>query len=887
MHIKAPRVRNATARLAASWRSHPRFRLGAPLAVIALTAVAVVSLLPGGQPTAGRGSPGSRGSYGGQPGTPRGGLTLSGTGAPARLTGQGQSGLPGPLAQRPVTLLTGDMVRLTPVPGGRSVVSVTPPKPGRGAAADTFASTFADTFEIGGDVYAVPGDALPYLGSRLDPRLFDVSYLQRAGYASLTALPLSITWQHRTHPAIPGVSAPAAGLQTTGSISVSSASVFGRALTRWHTTGGGALAQVKKIALGRAPGTGPPAGAQAAATGAQAAATEAQALAGGPLRAAPAVPISAMSVPEGTKLFTLTVNAIDTSGQPGNAVIAIQNLDSFRRYYSISSITPGQPLSVSVPSGPYAIEAVVYDTTQQFPGIPENLAFVSVPQVNVSSDTVTTVDARQAKPITITVPDATAVPALAGMLFTRLSADHNGLQNAVFMFGPGITSILPPVHMYAAPAPPPRTGSLSFADSWELTPPDSGLGGVDPPYSYSLDFASADGVPATLSRTLTLADLATVHDSFASSVPASSPYSNAYFNATPFHPWSTLGLSLTPGFSGNPVPAQRTDYFSGSASTVWALQSQIAQYPAPAIFGPYRTFRSGDDLSLTWGASPSVPAPEWQSTGLPAGSSNSVPGDSPVAKLTWSYICPVCRQGDVMEFNVPFSGDSDLTHTESWFGFGSGVFASSAGPPTDAVKFYRNGILTQLASRSGGMFPMLPGKASYAIDWASTIPVLWTQLATSVHSVWTFTSARPAAPDRLPRFELCTPDTTQACSFVPLVFASYDFGANLQGQVPAPGTETFTLTGYHQANEQAPPVTRASVQVSFDDGATWSPAGSVTSLGGGRFMVTVTQPAPSATSGYASFKVKLADAAGDTLTQTITRAYALSGTAAASRGTSR
>jgi hypothetical protein len=120
-------------------------------------------------------------------------------------------------------------------------------------------------------------------------------------------------------------------------------------------------------------------------------------------------------------------------------------------------------------------------------------------------------------------------------------------------------------------------------------------------------------------------------------------------------------------------------------------------------------------------------------------------------------------------------------------------------------------------------------------------------------------------------FEDCSPEVTRTCSFVPLVFAGYDFGAGLTGQVPAGGTRTFTVTAFHEAGDHGPKVTRASVQVSFDDGTTWAPA-RVTSLGGGRFRVAVAQPG---TSGYASVRVSLTDAAGDTLRQTITRAYAL------------
>jgi hypothetical protein len=767
----------------------------------------------------------------------------------------------------PLTLVTGDTVRMTPAPDGRAVVSVTPPEPDGGPPV----SSTAHTFQVGGDVYSVPDYALAHLGSLLDPRLFDVSYLRRAGYADLDALPVSISWRQASHSDVPGLTSPRTGTTTTGSVSLASARAFGRALSDLSrsTLGGAggaarspaakALSQVTKITLAPLPAAG---------------SRQPGAAPQDPGAVAPAVPLSSSAAPAGTPLYTLTVNPVGRNGRPGFAVVYVQNLKDLDRYYSINVVTAGDNLDVSVPAGPYGVEAIVFGLDEQT-NLPENIAFVPVPQVDVAHDTMLTVDARKAEPVEVSVP-RDAAPEVATMAFARSSADGSGLQDFVFTFGPGIVSALPPVHMFAVPTPAPRLGSLGFAHAWELVPPDSGLGGeVSPAYTYSLDFASADGVPSTLSRTLREEDLAAVHDRFAASVPGS-----AWYEAAPFHSWSTLAYALWPTFFDFPVPTERTDYFGGSEGTVWAQSMQrvpLSDYIPPAVFGPYRTFQPGEEVTVTWGASPSVPAPERQSRGLPLPGSAEVNG----RKTTYSYVCAACRQGDLMTFNVPMSGDGDPTHTASWFGMGSGVLASGSGGPTDSVRFYRNGTLTQISGGSGQVLPMLPERASYTIDWTSTVPVSTTRLSTSVRSVWTFTSARPTRPDRLPAHQLCAPDSTRDCAYVPLVFASYDFGANLSGEVAAPGTRTFTLTGYHQFGEDGPAVSRATVEVSFDDGATWSPT-RVTGLGGGRFRVSVDQPDPSATTGYASFRVRLADTAGNTLEQTVTRAYALSGPAAGS-----
>ncbi|WP_327085408.1 S8 family serine peptidase [Nonomuraea sp. NBC_01738] len=87
---------------------------------------------------------------------------------------------PGPDVSRTVTLITGDRVslvgdaiRIAPGPGRKSV-------------------TFG-TEKVGGRLRVIPGDALPLLGGRVDPRLFDITTLLAFGYDDRRAdLPLIV-----------------------------------------------------------------------------------------------------------------------------------------------------------------------------------------------------------------------------------------------------------------------------------------------------------------------------------------------------------------------------------------------------------------------------------------------------------------------------------------------------------------------------------------------------------------------------------------------------------------------------------------------------------------------------------------------------------------------
>jgi subtilisin family serine protease len=94
----------------------------------------------------------------------------------------------GPLSTHTVTLITGDVVQLTTLPGGRHSVAV---DAGRSASRGRY--VFA---EQDGHVQVVPEEAIPYVASgQLDRNLFDVTALVAQGYddASSKDLPLLLS----------------------------------------------------------------------------------------------------------------------------------------------------------------------------------------------------------------------------------------------------------------------------------------------------------------------------------------------------------------------------------------------------------------------------------------------------------------------------------------------------------------------------------------------------------------------------------------------------------------------------------------------------------------------------------------------------------------------
>jgi hypothetical protein len=91
-------------------------------------------------------------------------------------------------------------------------------------------------------------------------------------------------------------------------------------------------------------------------------------------------------------------------------------------------------------------------------------------------------------------------------------------------------------------------------------------------------------------------------------------------------------------------------------------------------------------------------------------------------------------------------------------------------------------------------------------------------------------------------------------------------GESLHGSTHA-GQQTVQLSAGHLQLAQGPRVTRASLSVSFDGGKTWHPA----RLTGHNGSYTATFTAPAGV--RVSLRASAADAAGDTITETLPGAY--------------
>jgi hypothetical protein len=160
--------------------------------------------------------------------------------------------------------------------------------------------------------------------------------------------------------------------------------------------------------------------------------------------------------------------------------------------------------------------------------------------------------------------------------------------------------------------------------------------------------------------------------------------------------------------------------------------------------------------------------------------------------------------------------------------------------------------------------------------------------ARTVESEWTFTTGKPTNgfPYRPPTgsgvhcgtwdtyTKLGRPDNG-SCEPNKQLYLSYDLDLRLDNTLPAGRTHEIKISGYHHSYLSSDPeLTSLKLSVSYDDGATWQPVQTRKS-GRSEYTAVLNHPRLQNTTGAVSLRTEGVDAAGNTLKQTIKRAYGL------------
>jgi subtilisin family serine protease len=178
--------------------------------------------------------------------------------------------------------------------------------------------------------------------------------------------------------------------------------------------------------------------------------------------------------------------------------------------------------------------------------------------------------------------------------------------------------------------------------------------------------------------------------------------------------------------------------------------------------------------------------------------------------------------------------------------------------PNDVVstQLYAGDRLLADTTAPIGTFPAVPGPATYRLTSRQQRSTPWWQYSTDVRTTWTFTSATPESGRQL----------------LPLLQVGYGLQLDITNRAAAGLLNTFTLDVGHQPGVDGPGIKTVHAWVSYDDGAKWQQIPLVP-LGNGKVLATV--PQPKLASGAVSLRVSATDTAGNSIDQTILRAYGL------------
>ncbi|MGW4732157.1 S8 family serine peptidase [Streptomyces shenzhenensis] len=331
----------------------------------------------------------------------------------------------------------------------------------------------------------------------------------------------------------------------------------------------------------------------------------------------------------------------------------------------------------------------------------------------------------------------------------------------------------------------------------------------DTDYLYDLVRTWKDRITTDLVYAPRTAQLARVETSFRN--PAGR---EVYENRYDVHPWTGYRVGTN---RLSTAGAHRTDYVTTDNAFSWVEEGelQLMSYSASA---PVR---------------------------YPAGRTTDVEWFGPVVRprINSGVAAPV-RKGDEIDVTLPSWGDSGGNHV-NWTPFGSA-------DTTQQTRLYRDGTL--VAEGGAGLNTAVPAqRAGYRlVHEATRTATAAFPYSTATRTEWTFASARPRGKE----------DGEQ----LPLIQVDYALPTSDDGKATA--DVTLLVTPVHVDGGPHAALRTSKVQLSYDDGATWTTA-RLRHRGDGTVSVALDAPASAR---YLTLRVHAADSRGNTVTQTVVRA---------------
>ena len=540
---------------------------------------------------------------------------------------------------------------------------------------------------------------------------------------------------------------------------------------------------------------------------------------------------------EGGTRHKLTITASDLAGKPDNGGMVLVSDVVNSSLFAAQGVFRDGAATFSVPAGRYW---AVGDFMQASGSVFTENRVAVLPQFTVSGNTtVHLAEGAASSQMTMATPR----PATAEDSNFEIRRPSRSGPVQFFAFSDtGISLWVSPTRQR------PSVGRLQTFTAQQLVSPTSAPG---TPYEYTLAYQGPAGIVPGQHHLVRAASLATIDARYFQDVSTNGAEVRYGMFPGQLH---DLQFESTNYFQ---LPRRQTEYLSGNPAISYF--SQILQcYPSTPCLGgqndAVRSYQAGERAAESWNAYPLHPGTNVNLLG----SANPYP-----------TVPSAARSGRTLAIEVsPFS-DNQPGHTGAGFSAASyqldqnGHRVAAGTAPDDSAD-----VAVRAALRPG------PAVVRFALSASRTgngYP-----LSPRTSTVWTWRSAVRAGAS-IPRGWVCRAGAVGAssrrCEVQPMLTLGYSVaGLGLDGSA-RPGPQRLTITAGHLQLARAAPITSVRAWVSLDGGKTWRVARVAPVSGPGRFAVRFTASAGS----VVTLRVRAADAAGGSITETVYRSYRITG----------
>jgi subtilisin family serine protease len=369
-----------------------------------------------------------------------------------------------------------------------------------------------------------------------------------------------------------------------------------------------------------------------------------------------------------------------------------------------------------------------------------------------------------------------------------------------------------PVRMTEQP-PLPAISTFS-PDGARLANASVTLTGLPPsPYRYELVFPNYGGIPANVTYRPRNSDLATVKASYRMQVDGNVAYTTMFATDGKYELEGSLESTEMP------LPLERTEYYSPVTwqnSMTGVAGGAVQQFEAAK-----RTFKPSEKTTVDWGKSVIGP-----------GITGSVGFFAREPHLVY-------REGDTINAKLPMFSDSA----------GHSGFAGSS-DTGDTVLYAEGKEIARSGKPGDGQFTVPAGVANYRLTAEASRNDAGWPLSTKVSAEWGFRSGN-----------------TTAATPLPLLTIGFDPKLDMTNHAPRGALFAVPVRVDRQPGAHGGKAKPDKAEVSYNDGQSWQqvPLLKVNDT----WWAGVLNPA----SGFVSLRASASDSDGNTVTQTIIRAY--------------